>query len=55
LANKILVIQATGNYGEAKRLINDYAVLSPSLKAEIALLKNLPVDIKPVFEISQGK
>ncbi len=55
LANKILVIQATGNYGEAKKLINDYAVLSPSLKIEIALLKNLPVDIKPVFEISNEK
>ncbi len=53
LANKILVIQATGDYNGAKKLIRDYAKLTPSLKVEIAKLKDLPVDIKPVFAIDK--
>ncbi len=53
LANKILVIQATGNYEGAKKLIADYAKLTPSLKVEIEKLKDLPVDIKPVFSIEK--
>ncbi len=55
LANKILVIQATGDYNGAKKLIKDYAKITPSLELEIAKLKDLPVDIKPVFAIENEK
>jgi len=53
LAHKILMIQATGNYNGAKELIKKYAVQSPSMKLLVKKLMDLPVDIKPVFEIDQ--
>lgn len=51
LAGKILTIQAEGNYNEAKELIDKYAIESPSMMALRNKLKDLPVDIKPIFEI----
>ena len=53
LAHKILMIQALGNYQEAKDLIAKYVVLSPSLKLLQDKLNILPVDIKPVYEIEK--
>jgi hypothetical protein len=53
LANKILTIQATGDYNGAKELIAKYAVNSPSMDTLRAELTNLPVDIKPVFQIEE--
>ena len=53
LANKLLVIQAEGNYQGAKDLIEKYVKISPEMETQIAKLKDLPVDIKPVFEIEK--
>ena len=53
LANKLLVIQAEGNYQGAKDLIAKYVKISPEMETQIAKLKDLPVDIKPVFEIEK--
>jgi hypothetical protein len=53
LANKILIIQASGNYEGAKKLIAKYAVYSPSMKILRNKLSRLPVDIKPVFQIEE--
>ena len=53
LANKLLMIQAEGNYQGAKELIEKYVVQSPSMKILIANLSILPVDIKPVYEIEK--
>jgi Peptidase family M49 len=53
LANKLLTIEATGNYDGAKELIAKYAVISPSMKSLIAKLSSIPVDIKPVFQIEE--
>ena len=54
LANKLLTIEATGNYNGAKELISKYAVISPSMKSLIDKLSDIPVDIKPVFQIEQA-
>ena len=51
LATKILTIQAEGNYEGARQMIAAYAVESPSLKELKAGLTDLPVDIKPVYQI----
>lgn len=51
LANKILMIQATGDYEEAKSTIAQYGIESPSMKTLIEKLKDLPVDINPQFAI----
>lgn len=53
LANLILTIQAEGNYQGAKDLIAKYAVNSPSIEILRKKLVNLPVDIRPVFEIEK--
>ena len=53
LANFILMIQANGDYQGAKDLIAKYVVNSPSMKTLRDNLSNLPVDIKPVYEIEQ--
>ena len=55
LANKILTIEAAGNYTGAKKLIAKYAVISPSMKTLVAKLSSIPVDIKPIFQIEQER
>ncbi|MBK7107235.1 MAG: peptidase [Ignavibacteriae bacterium] len=51
LANKVLMIQATGNYNDAQKLISDYGKETNSIKNLVNKLSNLPVDIKPEFQI----
>ena len=53
LANKILVIQATGDYNGAKALIAKYVVNSAPIEQLRKQLAHLPVDIKPVFSIEK--
>ncbi len=53
LANKILTIQATGDYDGAKQFIAKYAVSSPSMDTLRSELIKLPVDIRPVFQIEE--
>jgi len=53
LANKILMIQATGDYKAAKELIAKYAVPSESIKILVDKLSVLPVDITPEFQIEK--
>lgn len=53
LANKLLMIQATGDYEGAKNLIANYGIESESMKTLVGNLSDLPVDIKPVFHIDK--
>lgn len=53
LANKILVIQGTGDYEGAKALLDKYAGESSSISALRDKLSDLPVDIRPVFAIEK--
>jgi len=53
LATEVLTLQATGDYEAAKRLIEIYAVESPSMKTLKGKLTDLPVDIKPVYQIEK--
>ena len=53
LANKLLTIQATGDYEGAKALLAKYAIESAPIKTLRAKLTDLPVDIRPVFQIEQ--
>jgi len=54
LANKVLMIQATGDYDGAIELKKKYAVSSESMKILIEKLKVLPVDINPQFQIEES-
>ncbi|MBU1100157.1 MAG: peptidase [Bacteroidetes bacterium] len=53
LANKLLMIQATGDYNASKELIAKYVVETPSIKILRDKLTHLPVDIKPEFQIEK--
>lgn len=53
LANLLLTIQAEGNYQAAKNLINDYGVMTESMQSALDKLGDIPVDIRPIYEIEQ--
>ncbi len=49
LAHELLTIEATGDYAGAKRMLDTLGVLRPEMKATIASVSAVPVDIRPVF------
>lgn len=49
LANELLMIEATGDYDRAQRLLGRYGVTTSEIQSVIARLADLPVDIAPVF------
>jgi hypothetical protein len=49
LATELLTIQATGDYDRAQRLLARYGVSTPEIESVTARLKDIPVDITPVF------
>jgi hypothetical protein len=49
LATELLTLQATGDYARAQRLLAKYGVTNPEIEGVIAKLKDIPVDITPVF------
>jgi len=51
LANKVLIIEAEGDYKAAKELIVKYSVMTPLMENYIEDLKELPIDIRPKYEI----
>ncbi|HED10946.1 MAG TPA: peptidase [Caldithrix abyssi] len=53
LATRLLMIQARGDYAGSKAMIERYAGESAILKKMTAKLKDLPVDIRPVFQIEE--
>jgi hypothetical protein len=55
LANKVLMIQATGDYSGAKKFVARYAVFTPSMVKLRDKLSALPVDIRPIFQIEENK
>ncbi len=54
LANKVFMIQATGDYQASLDIIAKYGIETESMKILVDKLTVLPVDIKPVFEIEKG-
>lgn len=51
LAHDILMVQARGDYEGAKRLIETYAVMTPEVERTLEKLKDVPVDIEPIFKV----
>ena len=49
LATELLMIEATGDYARAQRLLTKYGVSTPEIESVTAKLKDIPVDITPVF------
>jgi len=49
LDRELLTLEATGNYGAAKKMLDEMGVLRPDLAASLAKLKEIPTDIEPIF------
>ncbi len=49
LSNELLMIEATGDYARAQKLLKDYSRSTPEMEAVNARLKDIPVDIAPVY------
>ena len=49
LANKLLLLQAKGDYEGAKELIKKYKVMSPLMQKYVDMLKDIPIDIRPTY------
>jgi len=55
LATELLTIEATGDYARAKTLLDKYGKETPEMAAINATLKDIPVDITPVFAAAGEK
>ena len=55
LAEELLMIEAMGDYARAEKLLKKYAVSTPEIESVIPLLKDIPVDITPVFAAAGEK
>ena len=53
LASLLLTIEAEGNYDAAKQLIDNYGVMTEPMRAALDKLGDIPVDIKPIYEVEQ--
>ena len=49
LTHLLLTIEAQGDYAAAKKLLDQFGVLRPSMIAALEKLKDIPVDIRPIF------
>lgn len=49
LAHDLLMIEAKGDYEAAKKFVEKYRVIPKEFEKAIAKLKNIPVDIKPIY------
>lgn len=55
LANELLMIEATGDYERAQRLLKKYAIETEEMKTMLPLLKDIPVDIAPIYAAAGEK
>ncbi len=51
LAHELLMIQAKGDYKGAKKMIDTYKNIQPEVQAALDKLKDVPIDIRPVYPI----
>jgi hypothetical protein len=53
LTHDLLTLEAEGSYDKAKAILDQYAVIRPSMQQAFDKLKNVPVDIEPVFPLAK--
>ncbi|MGZ5437530.1 MAG: dipeptidyl-peptidase 3 family protein [Pyrinomonadaceae bacterium] len=53
LANELLMIEALGSYEKATAILDKYANIRPPMKGALDKLKNVPVDIEPVYPLAR--
>jgi len=56
LTHDLLTLEAEGSYEKSKAILDKFAVIRPPMQSALDKLKNVPVDIEPVFPLaSKGK
>ncbi len=55
LTREILTVQAEGSYDRAKALLDEYAVIRPPMQRALDRLKDVPVDIEPIFPLANSQ
>lgn len=53
LANELLMIEAGGSYEKATAILDKYANIRPPMKGALDKLKNVPVDIEPIYPLAR--
>ena len=51
LTHDLLTLEAEGSYETAKSMLDKYAVIRPSMQQALDKLKDVPVDIEPIFPL----
>jgi hypothetical protein len=49
LAHELLTIEARGDYGTARQMLDKLAVIRPSVQKALDRMNHIPVDIEPKF------
>jgi hypothetical protein len=52
ITHDIMTIQAEGSYEKAKDMLSKYGVIRPAMQQSFNRLKDVPVDIEPIFTLS---
>jgi hypothetical protein len=53
LTHDLLMIEAEGSYEKAKALLDKFAVIRPPMQQALDKLKDVPVDIEPIFPLAK--
>ena len=53
LTHDLLMIEAQGSYDQAKAILDKFAVIRPPMQQALDRLKDVPVDIEPIFPLGQ--
>jgi len=53
LTRELLTIEAEGSYEKAGAMFEKYAVIRPPMKSALDRLKNVPVDVLPIFPLAR--
>jgi hypothetical protein len=51
LTHELLTLQAEGAYEKAKAMLTKYGVVRPAMQEALNSLKDVPVDIDPIFSL----
>jgi hypothetical protein len=51
LTHDLLMVEAEGNYDGAKAMLDKYAVIRPPMQQALDRLRDVPVDIEPIFPL----
>jgi len=53
LTHDLLTLEAEGSYDTAKAMLDKYSLIRPAMKGALDRLKDVPVDIEPIFPLAK--